>query len=217
MPRADRICFEGAIYHVLQRGTAKCNIFLDDVDRWHLLKLFLDAKKRFGFIVHCYALMMNHFHITIETPNTVSISKIMQTTAGGYAMYFNKRHGRVGHLFQGRFKDIIVEKDAYLLGLSRYIHLNPVKAGIVDLPEKYRWTSYGIYLGMRKDVLVDTAAVFSYFDNAGEKSVSNKYKSFIEDDMERFKNDPDWIEKNLTKNRFLASDKFINKLSIKGV
>ena len=156
MPRAQRICYPGAIYHIYQRGNNKQDIFLDDSDRSYLLTLFLRAKEKFGFLLYCYALMNNHFHATIETPNAVPISKIMQYVSGSYAQYFNKKYERKGHLFQSRFGGILVEKDAYLLELSRYVHLNPVRAGLTDDPGRYKWSSYDLYVRPRKDPLVNT-------------------------------------------------------------
>lgn len=213
MPRAKRICFSGAVYHVLQRGNSKQRVYIDDVDRWHFLKLVHSAKKDYGVLIYLYALMDNHFHLTLETPNATPVSKIMQYINGSYAVYFNKRHGRVGHLFQGRFKDIIVEKETYLLQLSRYIHLNPVRAGFVDKPESYRWSSYDIYIGERKDKLVDMDMVLSYFGSAANGETSkNRYRNFVEDGL-RSIDDCDWLKKNLKKRRYLGSDTFIHNLS----
>ena len=211
MPRAKRICFPGAIYHVIQRGNRKQSIFIDDFDRWHLLKLFLEAKKRFAFNLHCYALMANHFHMTIETPNSTPISKIMQLITGSYAIYFNTRHSNSGHLFQGRFKDIVVEKEKYLLNLSRYVHLNPVRAGMARLPEHYKWSSYNVYLGLRKDILVDCNFILNCFDEYEEKKAREKYKNFIEEGIFEYSRE-DWLQKNLKNKRFLSSTDFIRQI-----
>ncbi len=213
MPRAERICFPGALYHIIQRGNNKRPIFFDDIDRWHFLKLFLEAKKQFHYLLFCYVLMKNHFHLTVETPNSIPISKIMQVIEGSYAMYFNKRHHLKGHLFQGRFKGIIVEKDAYLLELSRYVHLNPVRAKIVSLPEYYQWSSYTIYTGLRsKDKLVDTNTILNYFIKKRKKDSQNDYSSFVEEGISTMHIKEDWLEENLRHNRFLASKSFIKKL-----
>lgn len=180
MPRAQRICFPGAVYHIFQRGNNKQDIFVDDMDRWHILKLFFKSKKKFDYLLHCYVLMKNHFHITIETPNTTPISKIMHYIDAGYAAYFNARHNKKGHLFQGRFKAYLVEKDHYLLELSRYIHLNPVRAGLVSMPEDYSWSSYRAYIGYKKDVLVDTETVLGYLDACNKERAQREYKKFVE-------------------------------------
>jgi len=211
MPRRPRICFPGAVYHVFQRGNSKRDIFLDDADKWHFLKLFLEVKKTARFLIYCYALMANHFHITIETPGATPISKIMQYVAGSYAMYFNKRYSRKGHRFEGRFNDVLVQKDEYLMQLSRYVHLNPVKAGIVDMPEEYKWSSYGIYLGRRKDILVNTDMVLSCFGSSNDEKAKVGYKNFVEKGLVSLCEEKDWLESNLIVNKFLGSRDFVKK------
>ncbi len=215
MPRADRICFSGAVYHIIHRGNNKQNIFVDDTDRWHLLKLFLEAKKKFECLIHCYALMHNHFHATIETPNAIPVSKIMQQVGGSYAAYFNKRHDKKGHLFQGRFKDIIVDKENYLLELSRYVHLNPVKAGFSIRPEEHKWSSYGVYIGEHKDALVTTSMVLSYFDMGNKEAAEKEYKKFVESKLSEISSDRDWLKENLIRKRFLGSRDFFNNFKEK--
>ena len=215
MPRPNRICFPGAVYHIIQRGNRGQDIFLEDYDKWHLLKLFLEAKKKFACLFYCYALMSNHFHLTIETPSAVPISKIMQLAAGSYAVYFNKKYSRNGHLFQGRFKSILVEKEAYLVNLSRYVHLNPVKAGLAKMPEEYQWSSYRIYLGLRKDSLVNTMPILSYFGTQGGQNNPIAYKNFIEEGIpETVSTGKDWLDKNLTGKDFLCSREYIRQNKI---
>lgn len=212
MPRARRICFPGALYHIYQRGNNKQSIFNDDVDRWHMLKLILEAKRQYGFLVHCYALMNNHFHFTIETPDDNPISKIMQSTQASYTIYFNNRHGRKGHLFQGRFNGILVEKDNYLLELSRYVHLNPVRAGYVSVPDDYRWSSYRIYIGDQKDILVDTDALLNYFDSKNKQRAQFEYRNFVESAISSSRMEEDWLKENIFRHRYLGSRNFIRNL-----
>ena len=184
------------------------------------MKLLLDTKKQFNYLLYCYVLMGNHFHITIETPDSAPISKIMQLAEGSYATYFNKRHNGAGHLFQGRFNDIIVEKDSYLLELSRYVHLNPVRAGYVRRPEEYKWSSYNIYMGNKDDKLVDTKAILRYFKTQDRKDAQLGYRDFVEDGMKKEKEGEDWLKGHLVKRRFLGSANFINtikQISKKGV
>lgn len=211
MPRTARICFPGALYHIIQKGNEGRDIFNDDADKWHLLKLFLQSKKTFEYLLHCYVLMKNHFHVTIETTNAVPVSKIMQFVSGSYATYFNQKYERKGHLFQGRFKSILVDKDDYMLELSRYIHLNPVKAAIVTTPEQHRWSSYDIYIGLRKDMLVDTETIYSYFDSMDIKIAQAKYKDFVEYGMAELEEKEDWLERKLIRRRFLGSSDFVKK------
>ncbi len=146
MARPLRIEFPGAIYHVTARGNAREAIFHEDADR----ELFLDALgevvARFGWLCHAYCLMDNHYHLLIETPKG-NLSLGMRQLNGVYTQRFNRRHARVGHLLQGRFKAIVVERETYLLELARYIVLNPVRAKIVKHLDRYPWSSYPATVG----------------------------------------------------------------------
>lgn len=145
MARPARIEYEGAFYHVINRGNYKEDIFLDDKDRLKFYEILGDVKNRYGIIIYVFVLMSNHYHLLLETP-FANLSRAIQRLNGDYAFYFSRRHQKPGHIFQGRYKAILVEKDAYLLELSRYIHLNPVRAGIVKTPEEYEWSSLPIYV-----------------------------------------------------------------------
>ena len=216
MPRANRVCFPGALYHIYQRGNNKQDIFRDDSDRGRLLRLFLDAKKEFGYYLYCYALMDNHFHATIETPNAIPISKIMHFISSNYATYFNGKHDRAGHLFQGRFGSIIVEKDSYLLELSRYVHLNPVKSNFVNRPEEYKWSSYNVYAENIKDVLVDSHLILNLFDGKNAENARKAYKEFVEEKVKEVKDEDDWLDKNVKRKHFLGSKNFIKNVQKRG-
>jgi len=141
MARPLRIEYEGAVYHVTSRGNARSDIYLSDDDRDIFLDVLGHVVDRFGWLCHAYCLMTNHFHLMIETPQA-NLSRGMRQLNGMYTQRFNRQHGRVGHVFQGRFKSIVVDKDAYLLELSRYIVRNPVAAGMVDHVEDWCWSSY---------------------------------------------------------------------------
>ena len=147
MARPLRIEFSGAIYHVTSRGNARCAIYEDDEDRRAFLSALDRVMVRFHWICHAYCLMDNHYHLLIETPEG-NLSQGMRQLNGVYTQGFNRRHNRVGHLFQGRFKAIVVDRDSYLLELCRYIVLNPVRAGEVSRPEEYRWSSYRATAGL---------------------------------------------------------------------
>jgi len=147
MARPLRIEFPGALYHVTSRGNARQKIFRDDEDRETFLVTLAWVVERFGWRCHAYCLMGNHFHLLIETPQP-NLSRGMRQLNGVYTQSFNRRHRKVGHLFQGRFKAILVEKDSYLLELARYIVLNPVRAKMVKTPERYPWSSYRPMLGL---------------------------------------------------------------------
>ncbi|OGD09664.1 MAG: hypothetical protein A2Y86_08565 [Candidatus Aminicenantes bacterium RBG_13_62_12] len=145
MARQLRIEYPGAFYHITSRGNQKQAIYLTDRDRAAFLDIVGEAHDKFSAMIHAYCLMINHFHLMLETP-LGNLSRIMHFINTSYTIYFNKKHSRVGHLFQGRFKAILVEADAYALELSRYIHLNPVRAKIVSVPEHFPWSSYREYM-----------------------------------------------------------------------
>ena len=178
MARQLRIEFPGAFYHVTSRGNERKAIFKSHRDREKFLSYLESASQRYGAIIHVYCLMDNHYHILIETP-LGNLSQIMQHINGAYTTYFNVKRQRAGHLFQGRYKSILVEVDEYAKELSRYIHLNPVRAGIVDTPEEYKWSSYPYYAIERKaPQWLFREFILGYF---GKKlSVAQKkYKEFV--------------------------------------
>jgi len=147
MARPLRIEYEGAVYHVTSRGNAGQDIFAVDADREMLLKILGDSVDRFGWICHGYCLMTNHYHLLLETPEP-NLSRGMQHLNGVYTQWFNRQHRRAGHLVQGRFKSVLVEKESYLLELARYVVLNPVRAGMVRSARDWRWSSYRATAGM---------------------------------------------------------------------
>ena len=141
MSRPLRIELAGGVYHVTSRGDRREEIYLDDADRINWLTLFGHVCKRFNWVCHAYCLMDNHYHIVVETVEG-NLSKGMRQLNGVYTQTFNRTHNRVGHVFQGRYKAILVEKDSYLLELSRYVVLNPVRAGLVKNVDQWPWSSY---------------------------------------------------------------------------
>ncbi len=141
MARPLRLEYEGALYHVTSRGNEKANIFRDDRDRARFLEILGLVAQASGWAVHGYCLMGNHFHLLVETPRG-NLSAGMQRINGRYTQWFNLRHRRSGHLFQGRYKAILVERDAHLLELCRYVVLNPVRVGIVSSAGAWPWSNY---------------------------------------------------------------------------
>jgi len=141
MSRPLRIEYEGAVYHVTSRGNVRDDIFLSDDDREMFFEVLTHVVDRFCWVCHAYCLMDNHFHLMIETPKA-NLSRGMRQLNGIYTQRFNRKHDRVGHVFQGRFKSIVVDRDAYLLELSRYIVRNPVAAGMVKNAGDWLWSSY---------------------------------------------------------------------------
>jgi len=149
MARQLRIEYPGAFYHVYSRGNQKQPIFFTDDDRYYFLKILGDAYKRLHAIVHLYCLMNSHYHLGMETPQG-NLSQIMHFINSAYSIYVNLKHGRYGHLFQGRFKAILVQADTYARTLTIYIHENPSRKGIVERPEQYEWSSCREYFGVRE-------------------------------------------------------------------
>ncbi len=147
MARPLRIEFPGALYHLTSRGNARSDIFDDDLDRQKFLVILSSVVYKHRWICHGYCLMGNHYHLLIETPEG-NLCRGMRQLNGVYTQAFNRRHGRVGHLLQGRYKSILVEKESYLLELCRYIVLNPVKAEMVNAPEDWAWSSYRATAGL---------------------------------------------------------------------
>ena len=127
MGRPLRIEYPGALYHITSRGNERKKIFLEDADKIKFLEILEDYHNRFNILIHSYILMDNHYHLVVETPKG-NLTKIMHGVNGRYTGSFNRKYRRSGHLFQGRYKGILVDKDAYLVQLSRYVHLNPVRA-----------------------------------------------------------------------------------------
>lgn len=146
MARQARIEFPGALYHVISRGIERRDLFGDDADRRKYLALLERAVERFRMRLYAFCLMDNHVHLALQT-GKISLSRIMRSINTSYAGYFNARHRRTGYLFQGRYKSFIVDRDEYLLSLIRYIHENPVKAGLAVRAGQYRWSSHRMYLG----------------------------------------------------------------------
>ncbi len=147
MARPLRIEYEGALYHVTSRGNARGKIFLTDSDRVEFLDVLAEAVSRFGWICHAYCLMSNHYHLLVETP-LPNLSKGMQLLNGVYTQRFNRASKRSGHVFQGRFKAILVEKESHLLELARYVVLNPVRAKMVRAAKDWPWSSYRATAGL---------------------------------------------------------------------
>jgi len=147
MARPLRIEFPGALYHVTSRGNARAPIFLEDCDRRLILRILSDVVARYRWVCHAYCLMTNHFHLLIETPEA-NLSRGMRQLDGLYTQRFNRAHERVGHILQGRFGAVLVERDAHLLELARYVVLNPVRAGLVATAEAYPWSSLRATIGL---------------------------------------------------------------------
>lgn len=165
MPRIARDYSQINVYHIILRGIDKQNIFFEEEDKQKFINIIKDTKEKYNYEIYVYCLMDNHVHIVIYDKKE-KLSKIMQSIEISYALYFNKKYERVGHLFQNRFFSKKVEDREYLKRLCRYIHKNPLKAGIANTQE-YKWSSYQSYI--RSDKLVNTKLLLSIFsENIGE-------------------------------------------------
>jgi len=179
MARSLRIVFPGAFYHVTARGNERKAIFKSKKDREKFLEYLETASERYNAVIHVYCMMDNHYHLLLETPSG-NLPQIMRHINGAYTTYFNVKRARNGHLFQGRYKAILVDVDEYAKELSRYIHLNPVRAKMVDAPEDYAWSSYNYYIGKQKSPSwLNRDLILGYF---GFKvaAARKQYQSFVE-------------------------------------
>ena len=148
MSRPWRIQYEDAVYHISVRGNNRQAIFLDDEDRSHFLGLLPRAIERFRLQIFAFCLMDNHYHLFLRTPKA-NLSQAMHWVNGTYTGYFNWRHQRDGHLLKGRYKSVLVTDETHYLHLSMYVHLNPVRAGMVEDPAQYQWSSFTDYIAIK--------------------------------------------------------------------
>ena len=182
MPRLSRIDIPGLLQHVIVRGIEQRNIFNDDDDRQQFLDRFTALCAETGVRCYAWALLFNHFHLLLM-PTTTSLAVFMRRLLTGYAVTFNRRNKRSGHLFQNRYKSIVCEEEPYLLELVRYIHLNPLRAGMVSTLSEldvYRWTGHAVLMGHRQCAEQDTDAILALFGRSPKTSRQN-YRQFVAD------------------------------------
>jgi len=203
MARPLRLSFPGAVYHVTSRGNARHDIVADDRDRSQWLSLLAHVVDRYGWLCHAYCLMDNHYHLVIETPKP-NLSIGMRQLNGRYTQAYNRRHEQVGHVFQGRFTAILVEKDAHLLELCRYVVLNPVRAKIVSHPRLWMWSSYRATVGETKAPgWLTRDWILSQFGQRGGPAQA-RYRTFV---AEGRGGPAPWEQ--LTGQIYLGSEKFV--------
>ncbi len=209
MARPLRIEFRGALYHVTSRGDGREDIYLTDKDRVQYLDVLAQVCDRFNWVLHAYCLMSNHYHLLVETPDG-NLSQGMRQLNGVYTQHFNRHHNRVGHVYQGRYKAIIVQKDMYLLELARYIVLNPVRAGMVKAAKDWPWSSYRATVGTKKlPDWLQTDWILSAFAKRKGTAIE-RYRSFVAEG----KHQPSpW--KRLKNQIYLGSDRFVDKMQRK--
>jgi len=177
MARKPRVEFDGAFYHVIVRGNQRQDIFRDDRDRAVYLDKVERYRAQYGLRLYAYVLMSNHVHLLLQTGAT-PLSKIMQAIQFTYTQSYNRRHRTVGHLFQGRYKAILCDRDAYLLELVRYIHLNPARLRQPRDFHKYPWSSHQAYLGKKTPAAVETGLMLRQLGN-GPARARRAYRAFI--------------------------------------
>jgi len=193
MARPLRIEFPGAFHHVMNRGNTGMDIFRSEKDREKFLEYVQKAVERFEIKVHTYCLMTTHYHFLMETPHA-NLSQAVKWINVSYAVYFNRKRRRSGHLFQGRFKAVLVDADEYLKHLSRYIHLNPVRARMVDHCKDYQWSSYPVFSGyVKSPEWLETGWLLSLFGEDPDVA-KKRYRNFVESvQHEKIKNPSDDI------------------------
>lgn len=206
MARKPRIEFAGAFYHVIARGNRRATIFHDETDYLAYLERLERYRRRDGLLVHAYVLMTNHLHLLVET-GTQPLSRTMQTLQFAYSQYYNRRYDKTGHVFQGRYQAILCDREAYLLELVRYVHLNPARVRTPLDPWSYRWSSHAAYLGKASPIEVTTTGVLSTFHQQVGPA-RRAYRDFLRDGLshghqERFYDTVD--------QRFLGDERFIEE------
>ena len=213
MARSLRIQYEGAVYHVSSRGNERKEIFKDEIDRKAFLDLLTDSLKTYSVILYCYVLMENHFHFLLETP-LANLSEFMRRFNITYTSHYNRRHKRVGHLYQGRYKSILVDKESYLAVLSRYIHLNPVRIKRIDRAslaekrrylKKYKWSSLLGYIDeAKRSSFIDYRMILEGYGGDNNKA-RGAYWETVCNDLSKGMD----IKKEIVGQSILGSDKFI--------
>lgn len=216
MARQLRIQFPGAVYHITCRGNARQVIYSDNRDRTAFLTILKESQQIYGIIIYSYVLMTNHYHLLLETPKG-NISDYMRHVNMRYTSYYSRRHKKVGHLFQGRFKGILVDRDAYLTMLSRYIHLNPVRIkSMKSMPYKekvqylqgYKWSSLSGYIDKReKQEFIDYSLVLEEYggDNeGGREAYANMIAVDISGEME--------VKERIVGQSIIGREEFIEKV-----
>ena len=208
MSRPLRIEFEDALYQVTARGDRREAIFEDDVDRGAVLAVLEQGLERFDAVVYAYCLMGNHYHAVVQTrqPN---LSRLMRHINGVYTQTYNRRHAKVGHLFQGRFKAVMVQEDAYFLEVCRYVDLNPVRAGMLKQPQDWAWSSYRAHVGQVEGPRWLESATLHHWlaPRAPRRDGPKRYAQFVAQG-----HGVKLWEKALAGQIFLGNDAFVRKM-----
>ncbi len=207
MARKPRIHFPGAFYHCLLRGNGGQDIYFSDSDRTKFYLLLQQGVERYRHRIHAFCCMTNHIHLVIQV-GEIPLSRIIQNLSFRYTRYINGNLGRIGHLFQGRYKALVIDADSYLLDLVRYVHLNPVRASLTDQPHLYLWSSHGCYLGERNISWLTTDFVLGQFSE-DERKARTQYEQFIKKDLGGSRRQE--FYSGTHEGRILGSDLFVEK------
>ena len=206
MSRPLRLELSGGLYHVTSRGNRREDIYADDADRLAWLNILGQCCERFNWAIHAWCQMTNHYHIIVETPDA-NLSAGMRQLNGVYTQKINHRHRRVGHVFQGRFKGILVERDSYLLELARYVVLNPVRAGMVKQVQRWKWSSYHATVGKAAcPEWLHTDWLLAQFGATKARQIAH-YIEFVQQGVRGPR-----IWEQLTGQVFLGSDAFVQAM-----
>jgi putative transposase len=192
LPRPLRVELTGGVYHVVARGNERKAIFRDREDRSAYLARLAECSMRFQFRVLAYCLMSNHVHIALER-GPIALSRIMLALQSFYVQRFNRRHRRVGHLFQGRYKSLLVQDERYLLALVRYIHMNPVAAGVVSRPDAFGWSSDLHYRAGVGPAWLDVGRLLDSFSRRRREAVAVYRRLMAERDSQTYEDVPDFL------------------------
>jgi REP element-mobilizing transposase RayT len=206
MARPLRIELAGGLYHVTSRGDRREDIYFDDADREEWLRILGAICRRYNWVCHAWCQMTNHYHLVVETPEG-NLSQGMRQLNGVYTQWINRTHDRVGHVFQGRYKAILVEKDSYLLELARYVVLNPVRAGMVRDAGRWAWSSYRYMIGETPaPAWLQTDWILGQFSRQRTRAIA-KYREFVRDGL---KQASPWTE--LKGQIYLGNEKFVARM-----
>ncbi len=204
MARPWRIQYEGAIYHVMSRGIGRGKIFLANGDYSRFLEYVASAREKFNLDIFSFVLMSNHYHVLLRT-HEANLSRVMQWIQTAYSVYYNRNHKRSGHLFQGRYKSVLVENESYWHILSLYIHLNPIRAGMVNKLSEYKWSSYHDFVNVSKrNTWVNSEAVLDGLCS-NNKDSRKEYRKLVREISGR---ESDFLEE-IKYGIILGSDKFV--------
>ena len=211
MPRRARFTIEGGIYHILSRGNNQQVIFHKDRDYQEFLDILAFYKKKYGLEIYHYVLMGNHIHLIVKVPDGKGLSEAMKGIKWRYAQYYRKNYGGIGHFWQERFRSFLIQEGRYLLECGRYIELNPVKAGIIEEPKWYYWSSYRAYGEGERDYLIDFSPEYLGLAESGPDR-QKIYREFMKDGLKERRGEERYFREGA-----FGSREFVEEMKRKGL